>query len=729
MKNPAERGERHAVASRHGPIRASRLDLRHVTPENNFGSSSTCRNVVEVLREPSVQGSLRRADVYLEARRLAEARRLRNIVAFGCGGGDELAAHFDSSVYRAIGVDGASSAGFARARHPGLEWLDADFTDTRSLQGLKTTLDSSMPAVIVVDDLLARLFDVRPLLTLLRGLLAANDDRRALLSVPDHPHRRQDGCELSSNPAHFREWTRDEFIQMLLHAGFEVAPADVDDSTLLGVGTVEIAFDSQRYLALLNEAGLAGERGLPDHLLLTGELHGIVPAGGIGTFIDEQEQLFEPHKTIVLLATDHDIDSRMRKKRRFVVLQDLVDVPHRVPLEDRALAAVQQMLFYLPDMRTVQYQDYQGIGCRVAQAKRSGFIADSVSTVVHCHGNTHYLENANRTWSGRTHLGMAEKEKISIERADRVVFPSAFLRGLYADTGIATSHPNAHVRHYPFTRPFPADYSIDRLDTLLFYGKRSIMKGYKLFIEALIQPDAAEWRRKGVRRVIFVSPTKEERKECRKQVRDLARLYEVEEVTGLARTEVIDYIRSIAKSTLVVMPYLGDNYPFSVLDVVAANAFPVLARAGGLPETLPEEVREEFLTNPTPGDLRTKLLSLLTEEVAALIALRRRLAEGMTRRQAKINALAAEAPPAVPGFHDTRLRTTVIIPFYNTEITYVRDLIWALRQQSLPPDEILIVDDGSHLEYASALDILLAKLSAPELQLIRHARNKGLSAG
>jgi glycosyltransferase involved in cell wall biosynthesis len=71
---------------------------------------------------------------------------------------------------------------------------------------------------------------------------------------------------------------------------------------------------------------------------------------------------------------------------------------------------------------------------------------------------------------------------------------------------------------------------------------------------------------------------------------------------------------------------------------------------------------------------------------------------------------------------------SVIIPFFNGELSLLRDTLDSVRSQTIAPLETIIVDDGSDIEVAKALDTL----QEPGLRLLRQrnlgpgaARNRG----
>jgi GT2 family glycosyltransferase len=67
------------------------------------------------------------------------------------------------------------------------------------------------------------------------------------------------------------------------------------------------------------------------------------------------------------------------------------------------------------------------------------------------------------------------------------------------------------------------------------------------------------------------------------------------------------------------------------------------------------------------------------------------------------------------------MRISAYIPCYNVE-RYIEATIQALLDQTLPPDELLIIDDGSK-------DRTVEIASKYPVRIIRHETNKGLAAG
>jgi colanic acid/amylovoran biosynthesis protein len=71
-----------------------------------------------------------------------------------------------------------------------------------------------------------------------------------------------------------------------------------------------------------------------------------------------------------------------------------------------------------------------------------------------------------------------------------------------------------------------------------------------------------------------------------------------------------------------------------------------------------------------------------------------------------------------------RPRTSVLMAAYNAEAT-LRESVASVLAQSVGELELVVVDDGSRVPVAEVLDDLRAD---PRLRIVRHARNRGLSA-
>ncbi|MBX9933753.1 MAG: glycosyltransferase [Methylobacterium sp.] len=719
------------------PEKLTAIDVSILTPASNFGSVGGNRLFNDTFVDDLDGEAVWQPDVYNEAIVLSERLRLSNIIDLGCGNGDKLIALKRDRSFKVIGVDFNGSLDVAKSRYPEYEWLNADFLNLDNLHVLEERLKDYLPAVIILSDVIEHLPDVRPILNLIRNLIAFDPNSYVLISTPDRERQNyEDTTDVPGNSAHIREWTLRELVQLVSNAGLEVSRAgwtrcnqwDEFFTTII----IQATYNVQRHRRRLCRTFSAPEGWAPEHLLITSELHGFTPSGGIGSFVVEQRDNYGESRTLLLVASQGIISDVERPV--FALLPEEIcvdaDMPS-LPIEDRILRAVTSALFLFPAIKTIEFQDYQGIGCRVAQAKRAGIIPLNVTVVVHCHGNTHYLENGRREWLGRSHIVTSIKEKISVENADVVCFPSRFLRDLYRDAGIDVDRRKCEFRRYPYTGKFISPASTHRIDTLIFFGKRTFMKGYKLFLDALTSDNVEELHARGLRRIVIIGPRTQETNEWEAAFFKLKTVFTVEEYDNLVRYEAIECIRANAERCLVVMPYIADNYPLSVLDSMSAGALPIVVNAGGVPEMLPPRFLQTLVSQPDPKSLRRVLERLLSISGPAIARVRQAFFATSYKRQIAIND-EAKAPFELSSNDgaSTCLTAAVVIPFFNTPTAQVELLLRSLFCQTRRPEQIIIVDDASCQEAKDDLSILISKFSKHShiLKVVVHDVNQGLAS-
>lgn len=720
----------------HNPRIPEKLDLRLTTPEKNFACAGKAREINAIYQDTPHDHVIWQPDVYAEARVIADQAGIRRIIDIGCGNGEKLVHFFPESEFQTAGLDFHGSLEIVSRTFPTRRWLECDLTSNEELFRVSHELDTGEPVLLILSDVIEHLADPRPLIARLRSVLMRHEQNRLIISTPDRSRLGYEEADCRpENNSHLREWTIDEMAGYCNASGFEIVRCghtranqfDEMDSTIF----VELRCAREHYIAFLNQAGLLHGPSLPRQLLVTSEYAGLHNTGGIGTFVAEQRLAYGVDNTLCLfVGQDEGLRPEDFQRHRLIVPGVLVDeVDMTLPIEDIILKAALQLLFYFPDLEKIEYADYQGLGCRLAQAKRAAMFPQWVELIVHCHGATHYLENANQTWYGGTHFGVAEREKISIENADRVVFPTDFLLSLYRDIGIAVPDHKAVLLRYPYHAAPVEIATTHSVDTLVFFGKRSTMKGYGLFLEAAATDDGKLLRERGVKRIVFIGPRVSESLEDRARLERLSELFEIVEMASLNRAAAMQAVAKYADQSLCVMPYLGDNHPFALLDVTFAGALPLMARAGGVVELFPAPFDEVLLADVNQSALLAQMIALIDLPGQDRHQLRLDFLASMIATQHRINeatrALGESA--ALVSLEPTHGRATVIVPVFNTDLQFIRELIFGLNNQSMRPAEVVFVDDASQPGYAEGLEeVLESELRIP-YRLVRHPLNKGLA--
>lgn len=710
------------------------LDIRLATPEQNFGSRSAAREINAIYEDISQNHVIWQPDVYAEARAVADQCGSKCIIDVGCGNGAKLIHFFPAEKFKTTGLDFRGSMVLARSSYPDANWVDCDLNSSCDLARVFNEMNPDEPVLLIFSDVIEHLPDPRVLLAQLRTVLLRHVANRLVLSTPDRALQAYKSYDAyPENPAHVREWTHQELAVFCQVAGFQIEryghtranQFDEQCSTIY----VQMRCDPAQYVEFLRTASLLHDHVLPRHLLLASEYAGLHSTGGIGTFVAEQRVTYGVENTLCLfIGQMENLDAEAFPRLKLIEPQKLVDkVDLSLPVEEIALQAALQLLFYFPNLLKIEYADYQGFGCRLAQAKRAGLFPPSVQVIVHCHGVTHYLENAHQTWFGSSHFLTAEREKVSIENADSIVFPTAYLRELYRDTGLEMADGKIVHLRYPH-HPEPVQIArTEQADTVVFFGKRSTMKGYSLFLAALAA-DEGQLLKLGIKRIIFIGPRVTETQEDITRLNMLRSQFEVEEFTSLGRSAAMDKLGSYANNSFCVMPYLGDNHPYALLDATYAGVLPLMLRAGGVAELIPEPFDRVLLADPTATSLLATMRALAKLTVEERQRLRVNFLNYMISAQKEINDQVRqfgernlqELPQPAVG------KSTVIVPVFNTDLLFIADLVFALNNQSMPPHEVIFIDDASQQGYVRDLEEQLQRELRLPYRIISHPVNKGL---
>ena len=712
------------------------IDLRFTTPERNFSCDGEAWAVNTIYEDTLSNNVVWQPDVLWEARKLADRHRITRVIDIGCGNGEKLVHHFPENEYDTVGLDFGGSLSLCRTHYPTRQWMECDLTSHDDFSRVSSNIKTDAPTIFILSDVIEHLVDLRPLMAWVRGRLMTNPTNRLVVSTPDRLRLGyQSITSRPQNKAHVREWSLEEMERYFASAGFQIIRSghtranqfDTKNSSIF----IEAACSRDHYREFLVQTGLLHGHEWPRHLLVTTEYAGFHNTGGIGTFIREQRETYGYDETLCLFAGGAEsLDQERMRAARLVsptTLLDLTDI-EALPLEDKLLKAVQQLLFYFPDIQTVQYGDYQGVGCRIAQAKRAGMFPQQLMVIVHCHGLTHYLENAHESWFGASHFGIAEKEKISVEKADLATFPTSFLRVLYAEAGITVSGETVMLR-YPYHSSIPVMRASTKIDTLIFYGKRSRMKGYDIFLHVLTDGDIEEWKANGIRTITLIGPRLGGYSQNDKLLAVLQQHFQVEELTDLSRQQASDAVYDRAHRAVCVMPYLADNHPYALLDVAFSTALPLMVRAGGVAEIFPGHFQEILLANADITSIRERILYLLAMPADAMHTLRSSFVSAMSHAQEGINERVKVYPTQQQLEVSSQVggEATVIVPVFNTPLQYIRDLIFGINNQTLKPAEVIFVDDASEESYGVALIHVIGEALKVPHRIIRHDVNQGLA--
>ena len=693
------------------------------TPQWNFGVNAHARVLNDIFDDSLTADIVWQIDTYHSAKQYADAYGAKRIIDVGCGSALKLKSLFAKSEFEVVAVDFGLSLIDAKKNYPTATHVECDLTSWNEVLTVAERFRDDVPTVILCADVIEHLSDPRPLLALMRLLLSGSTNNRCFLSTPDRSTLGYHSpTSKPTNPAHIREWTSGELRNLLTASGFCVAqmgniPANVHDehaSTLLA----ECSFDASSYAKALARSGFAPANA--SSVMITTEYPGLVSSGGIGTFVADWHRSTDG--SVVL--TTFEFDRKKKSKSDFVFSpSDVIDVSRidDIGTADVLLQAVTQLLFMCPDLKEIHFQEYLGIGMRIAQAKKVGILPDTLTIVTHCHGNQHYLENANQAWSGADAQAYAVKEKVCIELSDQVVFPSVFLRNLYSQSGLLIEDDKVLMCPYRYGNIKSDKLNFSSIRRIVFIGKLMPMKGFDLFCESFDKDFCRELKAKGVEEVTLIGrgPNGGYVNET-----TIKRHFRLTVHTEFDLAKLVSYIREHRSDSLFVEPYRGDNFPLAVYDVVGNGGLLLAGNAGGIPEMFQAEVWRECLADLSIESFRCKIRELVEWDSVRKSRISAELIDDLRRNNNKVgNIKYAKANKTEVEF----LSSTVMIPFYNTNISEFTDLLKSLNQQSLHPTEIIIVNDAS--EYKSRMEMAEAAqtyLNIP-FRIIDHPYNRGLA--
>lgn len=716
--------------------------LKHFTPSGtvdpfewceprNYGAPSGTRKFTQYRSYFGDELEWQRS-VYEHALSLYEANPgFANILDLGCGAGTKSLSRFGGTgkllqVDRNDFRDDAVKASDVPFQQVSLEQYD-------DLEALLAALDPTEPTLIVCADVIEHLIDPRPLLSFIRRVLMRHPDNVAILSTPNH-----DSFEgvrsgsLPSNREHYRQWSVFGMGRQLRSAGFDVTRfgrAAMHEYDEIGHTIVaELRCSPEHYAAFLTQAGIPNPA---PRLLITGEHKLCNRGGGIGAYA-LQSDIVLGCESIILFHGQNGYHGHAdpNNRRQWCHVEDIVAEPN-IPVDladddDTAvhiLEAVKTLVFLYPDIEWIECADYLGQAHAVFQAKMAAILPSRIRTVCYCHGNHVYLEVNNSQF----HFDPAihQREKACIETADLTLIPSDFLKALYTRVGI---RPRKTVRlryPYTFTRNASDVGDYGQIRNIVFFGKRTRGKGYFLFAEALNQLADTQVM-EGIDK-IYIAGVGDASAEFDERLKS-----KIENVI-YASSRTVDLMAEARHDTLAVVPYLGDNFPYSVHELIDAGIQTIFARAGGVPEVFDGcDPNGSFTFDPTPAALADKIAGLLKTSAVQRGAETVNLGKAFRSLHAGRNyafksffsfaehPMPPARPRAIPPYD-------VVITYHNEETRYVKDALEGIAMQQHRPDKVIFVDDFSRPEAVAAARKVIEAETRLTVHLVRPERNLGLS--
>ncbi len=406
----------------------------------------------------------------------------------------------------------------------------------------------------------------------------------------------------------------------------------------------------------------------------------------------------------------------------------------------------------------VEFQDLEAPGYFYLNRRLYDPDIPAVPTVVRLHGmeDICVAHNGGDVWSRAT-VHRVHYEHTAVALADGVLAPSAYY-ARQVEHVLARPAGSIPVVPYP-CGPLPtpgAGAPVEGPPKILLVGRLERRKGGEVLLRAL-GPLRAEFpglRARFVGRDTEFAPTGGRFIDFLKRRIPPGAEGDVQFDAFMPRETLWP---RYAQAAVCVVPSLWDNYPYVCLEAMAAGALMVVSDGGGMAEMVEDGVSGFICPAGDPDALASALRRALTLPPAAAAAMRAAAAERARgvgdnhqvmdrhlafyediRARHAVGALpprfdfnphprgpvppaASVAAPAVsaapPG------RVAVIVPCYNLG-AYLDECLASIAASTRPPDEVLIMDDGST---DPATRATLDRLRAAGHRVERTA-NQGLAA-
>lgn len=709
------------------------LLLDRATPTRNFGAVTLERTCVEV----ATPSSSAMPAVLAEAAMLARAHGLDHMVVLG-----------DSPLRGAEGWP----IGLRVTRFPmdlrcgeGARCGTVEVAPVREALSRWTELEAleaflgTEAALVLANFVFERQRDVRPLVSTLKRLLLRAPRSRLVVAI-------KNCTSPGSAPTdgHYREWSAPAFIEFLGASGFTevrlMRPERArEHGSSYGTVLLEVGLEAEAYDRFLLQAGLPKRqvRGL----VLASEHDGCLDSGDAGRLVKARLDTAPELLALGVVASDSSrpVLSSGRLERWVTPEKlGLATQGRGASGQSRTLDFVGQILSYYTELTEVEYQDYLGLGAELVSARRCGVLPSRISLGVICVGTTPVRERMSGEWGAWNDQRSCLDERLAIEGADQLVFPSVSRRRLYEALGYQVDEARVSYmlpRQQAHEDGPPARH-FDTAETVILVGRLEHPAGLSRMarsVGALLEGGTLHRLRRIVVLVPFGAEVEEEVVLLRSKAgpRDV----EVEEVS-VDRSSMLGVLRREAPCAVAVTSFTDADDPAGLVDLLATGV-----------QLLAQDVETSTRVSEVPwlahcrigGEpriLADALTGLLGEDPPVRQAQVERVWSLVSAWMSECGASAGSAAsrPTIPASRvfmpeqSTQGTLSVIVPCFNTDLRCVEDLIVGLNEQTLAPHKIVFVDDGSHGDYAPKLQELVRARCRHPFAIIRHAVNRGLPA-
>lgn len=458
--------------------------------------------------------------------------------------------------------------------------------------------------------------------------------------------------------------------------------------------------------------------------LVTDELPGVTPSGGIGSAFEELARLLARsgyRVTLLVVLHDENVPDSWNLARRDYARAGILlrSVPVSRYAYDqgpssRSYAVFQSLEEMAEDLDVVHVADFKGLGFHAMSAKRQGLAFATVKFVLQTHGPVRWTLEANSApFTVNDQLKCDFMERKCIEWADEVVSPSAYLRDWFVARGWVDEASDIQVIKNVCSEMYGEASLMQKKDgdsnnlaqEIVFFGRHEERKGIATFCDALDRLNT-QLTESGVSVTFLGGFGRVRDGHSGLHILDKAKRWTFpwKILPGLDRHDAMRYLAQ-AQDALVLVASQAENSPYAVFEALALNLPVLTSREGGASELIHPDDRVWSC-----ADLATPqaLVEALTATLAAPLA-RPRLAESLAeietqwlRMHSRYEDLAiknASKPKPRQTYEITQGREeyrkiTVGITHFERPSKLMHAVTSILRQD-YPNVEVIVVDDGT----------------------------------
>ncbi|MGD9477777.1 glycosyltransferase [Shinella sp. G-2] len=454
--------------------------------------------------------------------------------------------------------------------------------------------------------------------------------------------------------------------------------------------------------------------------LVTNELPGLGPSGGIGTAFQELSYTLSRNgfsvDILYAAARPMHADKIVSQYREKGIKVQFVDSSEFVwdfgsPL-GRSYAIYKTLLNCTIVYDFIHFAEYGGIGFYAIQAKRLLNYFNETSIVVQTHGSTRWALTSNSSpLAHQNHLLVDFMECRCIEGADHVVSPSQYLLDWFVEHGLAAARKGKVIPNLASTlkRREDADRG-EQISEIIMFGRHEFRKGLTTFCDALdILRDNLAAR--NIRVTFLGQPSTLNEVPSEIYLTDRAKKwdFEIRILSNFSRDRATDYM-SEADAPLVVIPSSQENSPYTVLESLALGVPLITSRHGGAKELVPCDRHDQMLFDGSAVDLATKISAAIENRLHPTYPATNNLE--VERKWLNLHRQSNVAPAISPPLKAEPPRVVLGITHFERPEKLVQAVFSAL-DQTYPYTQVVVLDDGSKSPEAIAALKRVERLIAP----------------